>query len=55
VKYVEGPSIGKFEGDRFDPRTWRPQMLTTAYMELRADVAAQRLLRRTREGLQSGR
>jgi hypothetical protein len=39
VKYVEGPSIGKFEGDRFDPRTWQPQMLTTAYMELRADDA----------------
>ena len=39
VKYVEGPSIGKFEGDRFDPRTWRPQMLTTAYMELRDDDA----------------
>ena len=39
VKYVEGPSIGKFEGDRFDPRTWQPQMLTTAYMEARADDA----------------
>lgn len=23
VKYTEGPEIGKFEGDRFDPRTWR--------------------------------
>jgi hypothetical protein len=23
VHYVERPSIGKFEGDRFDPRTWR--------------------------------
>jgi hypothetical protein len=39
VKYVEGPSIGKFEGDRFDPRTWRPQTPTTAYMELRDDDA----------------
>ena len=39
VKYTEGPSIGKFEGDRFDPRTWRPQTLTTAYLELRADDA----------------
>ena len=39
MKYVEAPSIGKFEGDRFDPRTWRPQMLTTAYMELRDDDA----------------
>jgi hypothetical protein len=39
VHYVEGPSIGKFEGDRFDPRTWRPQTATTAYMELRGDDA----------------
>src|SRR5262249_40127287 len=33
------PSIGKFEGDRFDPRTWRPQTPTTAYLELRDDDA----------------
>ena len=33
------PSIGKFEGDRFDPRTWRPQTPTAAYMELRDDDA----------------
>ena len=39
VDYVEYPSIGKFEGDVFDPRTWRPQTPTTAYMELRADDA----------------
>jgi len=39
VHYVKGPSIGKFEGDRFDPRTWRPQTPTTAYMELRDDDA----------------
>jgi hypothetical protein len=39
VKYVEGPSIGKLDGDRFDPRTWRPQTLTAAYMELRDDDA----------------
>jgi hypothetical protein len=39
VNYTERPSIGKFEGDRFDPRTWRPQTLTTAYMELRDDDA----------------
>jgi hypothetical protein len=37
--YVERPSIGKFEGDRFDPRKWRPQTPTTAYMELRNDDA----------------
>jgi hypothetical protein len=39
VKYVEYPSIGKFEGDVFDPRAWRPQTPTTAYMELRDDDA----------------
>jgi len=39
TRYVEAPSIGKFEGDRFDPRTWRPQTPTTAYMELRDDDA----------------
>ncbi|PWT81003.1 MAG: hypothetical protein C5B57_11320 [Blastocatellia bacterium] len=39
VDYVEYPSIGKFEGDVFDPRTWRPQTPTTAYMELRDDDA----------------
>ena len=37
--YVEKPSIGKFEGDRFDPRTWHPQTPTTAYLELRDDDA----------------
>jgi hypothetical protein len=39
VDYVEYPSIGKFEGDRFDPRKWRPQTPTAAYMELRDDDA----------------
>ena len=39
VDYTERPSIGKFEGDRFDPRTWRPQTPTTAYMEMRDDDA----------------
>ena len=39
VDYVEYPSVGKFEGDRFDPRRWRPQTPTTAYMELRDDDA----------------
>jgi hypothetical protein len=33
------PSIGKFEGDRFDPREWHPQTPTTAYMEARDDDA----------------
>jgi hypothetical protein len=39
VDYVEYPSIGKFEGDVFDPRKWRPQSPSTAYMELRPDDA----------------
>jgi hypothetical protein len=33
------PSVGKFEGDEFDPRKWRPQTPTTAYMEARDDDA----------------
>ena len=39
VNYVERPSIGKFEGDRFDPREWKPQTPTAAYMEMRDDDA----------------
>jgi hypothetical protein len=39
VDYVEYPSVGKFEGRVFDPRKWRPQTPTTAYMELRDDDA----------------
>jgi hypothetical protein len=33
------PSIGLFEGERFDPTKWKPQTPTTPYMELRADDA----------------
>ena len=39
IPYVEYPSIGKFEGDRFDPRAWRPQTSTHAIMEARDDDA----------------
>jgi len=39
VDYDEYPSVGKFEGKVFDPRKWRPQTPTTAYMELRDDDA----------------
>ena len=39
ISYVEYPSIGKFEGDRFDPRAWRPQIPTPAYVEMRDDDA----------------
>ena len=33
------PSVGRFEGDRFDPTTWKPHTPTTAYIEMRADDA----------------
>jgi hypothetical protein len=39
VPYTEYESIGRFEGDKFDPRTWKPQTPTTAYMEMREDDA----------------
>jgi hypothetical protein len=39
VQYTEYPSIGRFEGDVFDPTKWKPQTPTTAYLELRADDA----------------
>ena len=39
VDYREYPSVGKFEGKVFDPRKWRPQTPTIAYMEMRADDA----------------
>jgi hypothetical protein len=39
VDYLEYPAVGKYEGDRFDPRTWRPQTPTEAYMQMRDDDA----------------
>jgi len=33
------PSVAKFEGDEFDPKKWKPQTPTTAYMEAREDDA----------------
>jgi hypothetical protein len=39
VPYVEYPAVGKFEGDRFDPRVWHPQTPTAAYLEMREDDA----------------
>jgi len=32
-------SVGRFEGDRFDPTTWAPHTATTAYIEMRPDDA----------------
>lgn len=37
--YKEYPSVGRFEGERFDPTAWKPQTPTTAYMAMRADDA----------------
>src|SRR5262245_55722751 len=39
VKYTEGPEIGKFEGDRFDPREWRGHTPNAAVLEMRDDDA----------------
>ena len=36
---TEYPSIGRFEGDKFDPLTWKPHAPTAAYLEMRADDA----------------
>ena len=37
--YEEYPSIGRFEGDAFDPETWKPRAPTAAYYEMRDDDA----------------
>ena len=39
VDYIEYPEVGKFEGKVFDPKKWRPQTPTRAYMEMRDDDA----------------
>ncbi len=45
--YTTYDAVGRFEGDRFDPTTWKPHTATTAYIEMRADDAfwaAQRVM-----------
>jgi hypothetical protein len=37
VPYTECRSIGRFEGDQFDPTQWRPRTPTAAYLNARAD------------------
>jgi hypothetical protein len=37
--YEDHPAIGRFEGDAFDPTTWKPRSPTPAYVEMRADDA----------------
>ncbi len=39
VPYEEHATTGRFEGDRFDPRAWKPQTPTEAYVEMRDDDA----------------
>jgi hypothetical protein len=33
------PAVGRFEGDTFDPETWKPRAPTVAYYEMRDDDA----------------
>jgi hypothetical protein len=37
--YEDFPAIGRFEGDDFDPETWKPRAPTAAYVEMRDDDA----------------
>jgi hypothetical protein len=37
--YDELPSVHRFEGDEFDPTTWKPQTPVAAYVEMRDDDA----------------
>src|SRR5262249_50782851 len=39
AQYTDYPSIGRFEADAFDPRTWKPHVPTRAYIEMLADDA----------------
>jgi hypothetical protein len=39
VGYKEYKSIGKFEGDKFEPRKWMPQTMTAGFLEMRDDDA----------------
>ena len=37
VPYREYDSIGRFEGERFDPEAWKPRVPTAAFLRSRAD------------------
>ena len=37
ARYTEYPSIGRFEGDAFDPLTWKPHAPTAAFLRARSD------------------
>jgi hypothetical protein len=47
LDYEKNPSIGRFEGDEFDPATWKPRVPTAAFLRARTDDtfwAAQRVM-----------
>jgi hypothetical protein len=37
VQYVDNPAIGRFEGNDFNPREWRPRVPTAAFLRARDD------------------
>ena len=37
IPYKEYESIGRFEGDRFDPTQWKPRVPTAAFLRARPD------------------
>jgi hypothetical protein len=39
ARYVERPSIGRFEAESFDPLTWKPRVPTAAFIQMRDDDA----------------
>jgi hypothetical protein len=39
MSYPDYESVGRFEGDRFEPTTWKPHWPTTAYIDMRPDDA----------------
>jgi hypothetical protein len=39
ARYVEYPSVGRFESEAFDPVTWRPRTPPAAYVEMLAEDA----------------
>jgi hypothetical protein len=39
ASYDEIPALGRFEGDAFDPETWKPRAPSAAFVEMRDDDA----------------
>jgi hypothetical protein len=37
VPYPDNDAVGRFEGERFDPVTWKPRVPTAAFLRARAD------------------